>query len=101
MIENQSYFYHTQLIKSYILSKRTKIKLCTNLVRPIITYGAETWTVKVTDVHSLRVFERKIIRRIYGHICVDGNWRIRTNKETDELIGHEDRVSFVKSLRIR
>jgi hypothetical protein len=47
------------------------------------------------------VFERKIIQRKYGPECVEGSWRIRTNKEVDELIGHEDIVSFVKSLRMR
>jgi hypothetical protein len=47
------------------------------------------------------VFERKIIWRVYGPIYVEGNWRIRTNKEIDELIGHEYVMSFVKSLRIR
>jgi hypothetical protein len=34
-------------------------------------------------------------------ICVEGNWRIRTNKEISELMGHEDIVSSVRSLRIR
>jgi hypothetical protein len=34
-------------------------------------------------------------------IFIQGNWRIRTNKEIYELIRHEDTVSFVKSLRIR
>jgi hypothetical protein len=47
------------------------------------------------------VFERKIIRRIYGSIRIEGNWRIRTNKETDDLIEHGVIESFVKSLRIR
>jgi hypothetical protein len=47
------------------------------------------------------VFERKIIRRLYELICVEGNWRIRTNKEIDDLIGHGNIVSSVKSLIIR
>jgi hypothetical protein len=31
-----------------------------------------------------------------GPICVEGNWRIRTNKEMDKLRGHEDVVGLVK-----
>jgi hypothetical protein len=41
---------------------------------------------KKTDEHSLLVFERKIIWRIYGPICVEGNWKIKTNEEIYELI---------------
>jgi hypothetical protein len=47
------------------------------------------------------VLERKIIRRICGTVCIEGNWRLITNKEIDELIGHGDLASFVKYLRIR
>jgi hypothetical protein len=85
------------------LSKRTKtkIKLNKTFVCPIITYDAETWTLERTDEHSLCVFEMKIIWRIYEPTCIEGNWKIRTNKEIDELIGHEDMVNFVKSLGTR
>jgi hypothetical protein len=50
--------------------------------------------------HSFHVFERKIIWRIYGPIRIEGNGRVGTNKEIDELIGHEAIVSFAKSLRM-
>jgi hypothetical protein len=98
---NWIYFFYKQLFKPNILSKRAKIKLCKSLVRPAITYSAETLSVKIKDEYSVRVFESKIIRRIYGLMCIEGNWRIRTNKEIDELIRHEDIVSYGKSLRIR
>ena len=47
------------------------------------------------------VFERKIIRRIYGPVFIDGEWKRRSNKETDELQGRENVDGLIKALRIR
>jgi hypothetical protein len=96
MTGNRTYFSHIQLFKSNILSKTTKVKLYKTLVWPVVTYGSETWTLRVADENSLHVFERKIIRRIYGPICSQRNWRIRTNRKIGLIIGHEDIVNFNK-----
>jgi hypothetical protein len=34
------------------------------------------------EMNALRIFERKIVRRIYGPINEGESWRIGTNKET-------------------
>jgi hypothetical protein len=41
-----------------------------------ISYGSETWTLTVTEENALRMFERKIIRRIYGPVMENNVWRI-------------------------
>ena len=53
------------------------MKLYERLTRPIVTYGTETWAIKSADEQHLRVFERKIIRRIYGPVFIDGKWKRR------------------------
>ena len=52
--------------------------------------------------NTFRIFERKIIiRRIYGPVFIDGEWKRRSNKEIDELLSHENLVGLIKAMRIR
>jgi hypothetical protein len=51
------------------------------LVRPIVTYACQTWGLKENIKSELRVFERKVLRRIYGPTKEsDGTWRITVNQ---------------------
>jgi hypothetical protein len=47
------------------------------------------------------MFERKIIRRIYGPVMENIVWRISYNEELNTLLKGEDIVRFIKSQRIR
>ena len=48
-------------------------------------FGAETWFLSKADELCLGVFERKILRRIYGPICEGAAWRSRYNEELYHL----------------
>jgi len=48
----------------------------------------------------LLIFERKIFRRIYGPKYEDGEWKIRTNRELEELSKGENIVKWIKGQRI-
>jgi hypothetical protein len=50
-------------------------------------------------MNALRIFERKIVRRIYGPINEGESWRIRTNKEIEDKLEGADIVKFIKYLR--
>jgi len=57
--------------------------------------------LKESIIQRLSVFERKILRKIFGPTKEDnGVWRIKTNKELDELIKHRNVISYVKSQRL-
>jgi hypothetical protein len=47
------------------------------------------------------MFERKIIRRIYGTVMENNVWRIRYNEELNTFLKGGDIVRFIKSQRIR
>jgi len=71
------------------------------LIRPVVTYGCEAWTLTNRDEQHLRIFERRILRKIYGPVQnADGFWRTGINYELKELIGNADIVRFIKSRRI-
>ena len=53
IIHNRTYFSHNNLLISNMLSKRTKVKLYKTFIRPIVSYGAETWTIKAVDEKHL------------------------------------------------
>jgi hypothetical protein len=52
------------------------------------------------DENALRVFERDVVRRVYGPVREDERWRIRSNRELEDILRGEDIVKFVKSQRL-
>jgi hypothetical protein len=55
----------------------------------------------VADELRIGVFERKILRRIYGPICEDDTWRSRYNDELYHLYGETDLVTAIMKTRLR
>ena len=62
----KKYFAAISLFRSRHLSRATKIVLYKTLIRPVVSYGAEVWTLTKKEEKALLIFERKIFRRICG-----------------------------------
>ena len=78
-----------------------KLKIYESLIRPVVTYGCEARTLTNQDEQHLRIFERKILKKIFGPVQDrDGSWGIRMNHELGELIRNADIVRLIKSRRI-
>jgi hypothetical protein len=63
---NRTYFAAISLFMNRLLSRATKTILYNTLLRPVVSYGAEAWTLTKKEEKALLIFERKIFRRIYG-----------------------------------
>jgi hypothetical protein len=67
----------------------------------MIIYACETWVLKKAIKQKLLVFERKILRRIFGPTKErDGTWRIKTNDELNKLIRNKTIINYIKSQRL-
>ena len=69
-----------------------------------MTYGCEAWTLTDRDEQDeqyLRIFERRILRKIFGPVQnEDGSCIIRMNYELNKLIENADIVRFIKGRRM-
>jgi hypothetical protein len=95
------YYANAKLINSKFLKKNTEIRTYKMMIRPVVTYSLETRTLTTKDENNLRIFERQILRKIFGPVNIDNIWRIRNNMEIDKLIEGADIVRFNKAQRIK
>jgi hypothetical protein len=53
----------------------------------VVQYGCETWSLTVREEHKLRVFENRVLRRMFGpkRDEVTGKWRKLHNEELHDL----------------
>jgi hypothetical protein len=63
---NACYHSAQNLLSSRLLSKNLKVSIYTTIILPVIFYGCETRSLTLREEHRLRVFENKVLRRIFG-----------------------------------
>jgi len=54
------------LLSSSLLSENLKIKIYRTIILPVVLYGCETWSLALRVKRRLRVFENRVLRRIFG-----------------------------------
>ena len=59
---NRAYYGLHRLLRSRRLRARTKWEIYRTLIRPVVLYAHESWTIRAEDANALGVFERHILR---------------------------------------
>jgi hypothetical protein len=81
--------------------KNIKIKIYRTVILPVVLYGCETWFLTLREEHRLRVFENRVLRKIFVPIKEeDGSWRKLQNDELHSLYSPII-VRVIKSRRMR
>jgi hypothetical protein len=85
-----------------LLSKNKKIIIYKTIILPVVLYGRETWSLTLRDEHRLKVFESRLLRRIYGpkRDEVMDDWRKLHNKELHNLYSSPNIIRKIKSKRM-
>jgi hypothetical protein len=70
-----------------LIKVKTSSVIVIQLLRSIVTYDSATWVFKESGIQKMMIFERKMLRKIFGLTKeLNGRWRIKTNEELDELV---------------
>ena len=87
-------------LRSHLTSKNTKILMYKVLIRPVLTYASEKWTLSKTNEWRLSLFERKVLRCIFGVKQENETWRKRYNYELNEAFNEPNIANYIKVNRL-
>jgi hypothetical protein len=78
------------------------IKIYRTIILLVVLYGCETWSLTLRDERRLRVFENRVLRKVFGpkRDEVTGEWRKLHNEELSDLYSLSNIVRVVKSRRM-
>ncbi|KAJ4452284.1 hypothetical protein ANN_03803 [Periplaneta americana] len=99
---NACYYSFEKHLSSSLLSKNLKVRIYKTVILPVVLYGCETWTLTLREVQRLRVFENKVLRKIFEakRDEVTGEWRKLHNTELHALYSSPDIIMNIKFRRL-
>ena len=100
---NACYYSVQNLLSSSLLSKTLKIKIYRTIMLPVVLCGCATWSLTLREERRLRVFENRVVRRVFvlKRAEVTGESRKLHNEELRDLYSLPNIVRVVKSRRMR
>jgi hypothetical protein len=86
-----------------MLSRNVKVKIYKYIILPVVLYGCEAWSLTLNEEHRQRVFENRVLRKMFRpkRDEVTGEWRKLHSGELHNLYSSPDIIRQIKSKRMR
>ena len=100
---NRCYYSLQNTLGRRSISTKTKLKIYSTIIKPIVLYGCEAWTLTKSREQRLYVFENSVLRKIFGAVFDNEEqaWRRRHNNELREMPGQLNIVDVIRSRRLQ
>jgi hypothetical protein len=85
------------------MSKNVKTKIYKNIICSVVFNGCTTWSLTLREEHGLKVFEKKVLRRIFGpkRDEIIGGWRKLHNEEIRNLYSSLNKIRMINTRRMK
>jgi hypothetical protein len=104
-LNSRNVCYHSiqSFLSSHLLSRNLKVKIYKIIILPVVLCWCETWCLTSREEHRLRVFENRVLRRIFGlkRDEIMGEWRKSHSRMLHNLYSSPDVIRQIKSRRMR
>jgi hypothetical protein len=89
-------------LPAFFVMVRHAVKIYKTIILPVVFYGCETWPLTLREENTLRVFDNRVLRRIFGlkKEEVTGEWRKLHNVELRILYSFPNIIRQINSRRM-
>jgi hypothetical protein len=87
-----------ELLSSHLLTENVKSRIYKTIIVTVVLYGFQTWSLTLMEEQRLKVFENRVLRRIFGPKAdeVIGVWITLHNKELHILYSSPNIIRMIK-----